>query len=405
MLAALPSRKSGPSGDRLNFTRSMAADLSRAYNIDDLRRLARRRLPRMVFDYYDGGAEDEVSLRGNRAAFERLRFAPKVLRDVSRVNTGCEILGGAAKSPFVIAPTGGVGFSWPDGDVALARAAKAFGIPCTLSTATTATVEHIAEQAGGRLWFQLYVLYDREFTAKLVARAAAAGCEALVITADLPTGGKRERDFRNHFEVPFRPGPTHVLQACTKLHWSWNVLTRGVPAFENLRGLAPPGAASAAAIASSVGRDMDASLSFEHVARLRDTWKGKLLVKGVARADDAERLIRAGVDGLWLSNHGGRQLDGAAAPIDLLPSVAAAVGGRVPVLLDSGVWRGADALKARALGAQAVAVGRATLFGVAAAGEPGARRALEILTSELVRTMQLCGAASIAEINSDLIAS
>ena len=383
----------------------MAADLSRAYNIDDLRRLARRRLPRMVFDFYDGGAEDEVTLRGNRAAFERLRLAPKVLRDVSHTNTCCEILGAPANSPFVIAPTGGTGFSWPGGDVALARAAKAFGIPCVLSTATTATVEHIAEQAGGRLWFQLYVLYDRDFTAKLVARAAAAGCEALVITADLVTGGKRERDFRNYFELPFQLRPTHVLQACTKLHWSWNVLTRGVPTFENLRGLAPPGKASAAEVASSVGRDIDASLSFDDVARLRDTWKGKLLVKGLARADDAERLVRIGVDGLWLSNHGGRQLDGAIAPIDVLPSIAAAVAGRVPILLDSGVWRGADALKARALGAQAVAVGRATLFGVAAAGEPGARRALEILTSELVRTMQLCGAASMGEITSDLIAS
>jgi isopentenyl diphosphate isomerase/L-lactate dehydrogenase-like FMN-dependent dehydrogenase len=383
----------------------MAADLTRAYNIDDLRSLARRRLPRMVFDFYDGGAEDEVTLRGNRAAFERLRLVPKILRDVSKVDTGCEILGSPADLPMIIAPTGGVGFSWPAGDVAIARAAKAFGIPCTLSTSTTATVETIAEEAGGRLWFQLYVLHDRAFTAKLVARAAAAGCEALVVTADLATGGKRERDFRNRFALPFRLGPTHVLQACTKLGWSWNVLTRGVPIFENLRGLVPPGNASAATIASSVGREIDASLSYEDVARQRDAWKGKLLVKGVARADDAERLLRTGVDGLWLSNHGGRQLDGAIAPVEALPAIVAAVGGRVPILLDSGVRRGSDVLKARALGAQAVAIGRATLFGVAAAGEAGARRALEILSDELARSMQLCGAASIAEITPDLICS
>jgi (S)-mandelate dehydrogenase len=381
----------------------MAADLTRAYNIEDLRGLARRRLPRMVFDFYDGGAEDEITLRGNRAAFENLRLAPRVLRDVSKVDTGCEILGAQASLPMVIAPTGGAGFSWPGGDVAIARAARAFGIPCTLSTSTTATVEHIAEQAGGRLWFQLYVLHDRAFTAKLVARAAAAGCEALVITADLATGGKRERDFRNRFSVPFRLGPAHVLQACTKLRWSWNVLTHGVPAFENLRGLALPGA-SAAAIASSVGREIDASLDYEDLARLRDTWKGKLLVKGVARADDAERVLEIGVDALWLSNHGGRQLDGAIAPIAALPAIAAAVGARVPILLDSGVRRGSDALKACALGAQAVAVGRATLFGAAAAGEAGARRALEILSDELVRSMQLCGAASMAEVTPDLIA-
>ena len=381
----------------------MAADLTRAYNIEDLRGLARRRLPRMVFDFYDGGAEDEVTLRGNRAAFENLRLAPRVLRDVSVVDTGCEILGAQASLPMLIAPTGGAGFSWPGGDVAIARAARAFGIPCTLSTSTTATLEHIAEQAGGRLWFQLYVLHDRAFTAKLVARAAAAGCEALVVTADLATGGKRERDFRNRFTLPFRLAPAHVLQACTKLHWSWNMLARGVPAFENLRGLALPGA-SAAAIASSVGREIDAALNYEDLAGLRDTWKGKLLVKGVARVDDAERVLEIGVDGLWLSNHGGRQLDGAIAPIAALPAIAAAVGARVPILLDSGVRRGSDVLKARALGAQAVAVGRATLFGAAAAGEAGARRALEILSDELVRSMQLCGAASVAEISADLIA-
>ena len=381
----------------------MAADLTRAYNIEDLRGLARRRLPRMVFDFYDGGAEDEVTMRGNRAAFENLRLAPRVLRDVSVVDTGCEILGAQASLPMLIAPTGGAGFSWPGGDVAIARAARAFGIPCTLSTSTTATLEHIAEQAGGRLWFQLYVLHDRAFTAKLVARAAAAGCEALVVTADLATGGKRERDFRNRFTLPFRLAPAHVLQACTKLHWSWNMLARGVPAFENLRGLALPGA-SAAAIASSVGREIDAALNYEDLAGLRDTWKGKLLVKGVARVDDAERVLEIGVDGLWLSNHGGRQLDGAIAPIAALPAIAAAVGARVPILLDSGVRRGSDVLKARALGAQAVAVGRATLFGAAAAGEAGARRALEILSDELVRSMQLCGAASVAEISADLIA-
>ena len=397
MLAGLPARKSGARGDRLNFTRSMAADLARAYNIEDLRRLARRRLPRMVFDFYDGGAEDELSLRGNRAAFERLRFAPKVLRDVSQVNTGCEILGAAANSPFVIAPTGGTGFSWPGGDVALARAAKAFGIPCTLSTATTATVEHIAEQAGGRLWFQLYVLHDRAYTAKLVARAAAAGCEALVITADLATGGKRERDFRNYFEVPFRLGPTHVLQACTKLDWSWNVVTRGVPAFENLRGLVPPGKASASSLASSVGRDIDASLSFEDVARLRDTWKGKLLVKGVARADDAERLIRTGVDGLWLSNHGGRQLDGAAAPIDLFLGCSGCRRASAdPARLRRVARRRCgESPRARRVGG---ATGRAR-FGVAAAGAGGARSK----SPASWRTMQPV-APPRREITSDLIA-
>jgi len=386
-------------------SRPMAVDLSRSANIDDLRELARRRLPRMVFDFFDGGAEDEVTLRANRAAFERIRLVPQVLRDVSRVDPSTEVLGGPARYPIVVAPTGAIGMGWPGADLAIARAAAACGIPYTLSTSATASIEEIAEQAPGRLWFQLYVLTDRAFSDGLVERARAAGYEALVVTVDLPVGGKRERDAHNGFALPFRLGLRPLLQGAAKPAWAWRILAHGgIPELVNLRGFQQRARADMASAASSVGQNLDASFDARGLARLRELWKGKLIVKGVARPDDAERIVQLGADAIWLSNHGGRQLDGAITALDALPAVAAAVGAKVPVLIDGGVRRGSDALKARALGAQAVAIGRPMLYGASAAGAAGARRALEILTDELERTMRLCGARSIAEIGAHLLA-
>jgi (S)-mandelate dehydrogenase len=381
-------------------------DLSRAANIDDLRELARRRLPRIVFDFFDGGAEDEVTLCDNRKAFERVRFSPRVLRDVAEVDASTEILGGPAKYPLVIAPVGGIGMGWPGGDLAIARAAAAFGIPFTLSTAATVSIEEIADKAPGRLWFQLYVLYDRAFTDRLVERAAAAGYESLVVTVDLPVGGKRERDTHNGLVLPFRPGWREVLSGIAHPSWALRIAAAGgIPELVNMRGLAGRQRADMISTASSVGRQHDASFDEHGLARLRDMWKGKLIVKGISRAEDAERVARLGADAAWLSNHGGRQLDGAIAAVDALPAVAAALGGKLPLLIDGGVRRGADAIKACALGAQAVAIGRPTLYGAAAAGGAGARRALEILTDEIERTLQLCGARSLAEVGPDLIAN
>ncbi len=376
----------------------------RATNIEDLRLCARRRLPKMIFDFFDGGAEDEVTLRANRAAYERVRFLPRVVRDVSQVDTATEILGGPARYPFVIAPTGSIGMAWPGADVAIARTAAAFGVPYTLSTNATASIEEIAERAPGRLWFQLYVLHDREFTDKLVGRARGAGYEALVVTVDLATGGKRERDSHNGFVVPYTLQLRHVWQGALKPAWAARIVANGgIPEFVNLRGFQRIERADVVTISSSVSQQLDDSFDDAKLKRLRDLWPGKLVVKGVARADDAERLVRLGVDAIWVSNHGGRQLDGAIASLDAVPAVAAALGGKVPLLVDGGVRRGADALKARALGAQAVCLGRATLYGAAAAGEPGARRALEILTDELVRTMKLSGVRSITEVGPDLV--
>ncbi len=379
---------------------------SDAVNIGDLRKSAKRRLPRAIFDFFDGGAEDEVALRDNRAAYERVRIAPRVLRDVSKIDTSCEILGGPSRLPLVIAPTGGIGIAWPGADLAIARAAAHYGVPFTLSTTATASIEAVAEANGdGRRWFQLYVLYDRDFTDKLVKRAWAAGYEALVVTVDLPVGGKRERDSYNRFTQPFRPRAWQMLEALGKPHWALRVIANGgLPMLENLRGFTAKKSETLVSISSAVGQNLDASFDDNGLRRLRDLWKGKLIVKGVSRADDAARIVEMGADCIWISNHGGRQLDAALATLDSLPAVLGAVGGRVPVLLDGGVRRGVDLIKARALGAQAACAGRPTLYGASAGGEPGAMRALAILADELVRNMQLCGARTIAEIDRGLIA-
>jgi len=379
------------------------AAYARAVNIEDLRRAARARLPRAIFDFFDGGAEDEVTLRANRAAFERVRLLPRALVDVAEVDAGVELLGAPARFPLAIAPMGAIGAGRPGADVALARAAKAFGVPYTLATPATASIEEVAREAGGALWFQLYVLRDAAFRERLIERAHAAGYTALLVTVDVPVGGKRERDTRNDFVAPFRPTWRNSRDFWRKPAWALDMLRHGVPRMENLAGCVEWSTRITDA-AASVGRAQDASFDWDALKRVRDLWPGKLVVKGIARPDDAERVAAIGGDGVVVSNHGGRQLDGAAAALDALPAVARAVGARLAVLVDGGVRRGVDALKARALGAQGVLVGRAALYGVMAGGEPGARRALEILTGELERAMRLAGAPSLAAVTPDLLA-
>src|SRR5688500_17355433 len=376
--------------------------LEKAVNIEDLRRLAKRRLPRAIFDFFDGGAEDEVTLRENRAAFERVRLLPRVLVDVSKIQTAVDLLGKPSSMPLAIAPTGGISAGRYGAELILARAAKACGVPFTMATPSAFTIERVAEEVGGRLWFQLYAVRDLEFRNKLVTRAKDSGYEAILVTVDLPVSGKRERDPRNGFHTPYSPNWRNSRDVVFKPAWALDMLRNGLPGMANLEGYrfsAPSGTD----IVTAVGREMDAGLDWEYIRQLRDQWPGKLLLKGVERPDDAERAAAVGCDGVVVSNHGGRQLDGAIATLEALPEVAKAVGGRISVLLDGGVRRGVDILKARALGAQAVLTGRATLFGAMAGGEPGARRALEILQTELVRAMQLCGTSRMAEITQDLI--
>ncbi|KAA0010048.1 alpha-hydroxy-acid oxidizing protein [Billgrantia pellis] len=375
--------------------------VDKLHSIEDLRKLAKRRLPRAIFDFFDGGAEDETTLVANREAFKRIRLAPRCLMDVSKVDTSLELLGTRSPLPLVVAPTGAVGFGRRGGDIAIAQAAAEMGIAYTLSTSATASIEQIAEAAPGRHWFQAYILQNRQLLDSLIARAYAADYEALMITVDLPVGGKRERDYRNHLSFPFRYTAKNLLDFASRPAWALDIVRHGLPKMENLVELEKP-SASTAKLASSVGRSYDPSFDWTRLQALRDSWSRKLIVKGVMRADDADRLVRLGCDAIVVSNHGGRQLDGAVATMEALPAILHAVAGRIPVFVDGGVRRGVDILKARARGAEGVLIGRATLWGAVAAGRPGAERALTILADELQRSMQLCGARNIEEIAENL---
>src|SRR3954465_2953626 len=375
----------------------------KAINIEDLRQVARRRLPRAIFDFFDGGAEDEITLRENRAAFERVRLLPKVLVNVAKVDMKFPLLGQEAAMPLAIAPTGGISAGRAGAELMLARAAKAFGVPFTLPTPAAFTLERVAEEVGGRLWFQLYAVREREFRNRLVTRARDAGYEAMLVTVDLPVSGKRERDPRNGFRTPYNPNWRNSRDVIFKPAWLLEIMRHGLPGMANMEGYkfsTPKGTD----IATAVGREMDPSLDWEQIKGLRELWPRKLLIKGVERPEDAEKAAAIGLDGVVVSNHGGRQLDGAAPTLDALPEIAKAVGSKITVLLDGGVRRGVDVLKARALGAHGVLTGRATLFGAMAGGEEGAKHALEILRSELERTMKLCGVRSLAEIGPEILA-
>ena len=308
----------------------MGSALADAWSVDDLARLARRRLPRPVFDFYDGGAEDECTLRANALAFERHALVPRAFVDVSTATTRTRLLDADAAMPLAIAPLGGVGFAWRDGDIALARAAAAAGVPYTLSTMAATTIEQVARHAPGRLWFQAHLLQPRERTLELVDRAAAAGYEALMITADLPVGGKRERDLRNDLALPFRLTRRNFPAFAARPAWSLDMLLRrrrrALPTWRCQRRARP-----------AVPRLPATSMPLSTGTRwreLRSRWRGKLVVKGILHAADAERAVQAGVDAVVVSNHGGRQLDGCIATLDALPAIVAAVGGRATVLVD-----------------------------------------------------------------------
>lgn len=382
---------------------SIQRSLARAFSIEELRLLAQRRLPKAIFEFYEGGAETEITLRANRAAFERHALVPRYLVDVSQVDTTTVLLGTTAAMPLAIAPTGAIGFGWPLGDVALARAAREAGVPFALPTSATSSIERVARDAeGARLWFQAYMLRKRDFTMGLIRRALCAGYEALIITVDMPTGGKRERDLRNDFGLPFGFTRRNLPGFAARPGWAWAQLRHGLPQLENLVGFTPE-AVDVKSIASSVGKSYDPTFDWEGLARIRDVWPRKLLVKGILHPQDALQVAELGCEGVIVSNHGGRQLDTAVPTLDALPSVVSAVGDRLDVLVDGGVRRGTDIVKALALGATAVMIGRPALYGVCAGGEAGAARMLYILHDELVRCMRLSGRACIARIDESLL--
>lgn len=369
--------------------------LARCYTIADLRGAARRRLPRGVFDYIDGGAEDETSLRRNTAAFSDLELVPGYLRGVAEVDSATTILGVPSALPLALAPTGFSRMMHPDGELAAARAAGAAGIPYAVSTMATTSMEDIAATASGPLWFQLYVWRDRGLAKELIDRAKAAGYRALMLTVDTPVPGARERDLRNGLTIPPELSVRTLLDGARHPHWWWGLLTSESVTFANVSDRA----AEPAGVMAYVARQFDPALSWDDVGWMVDAWGGPFVMKGILSVEDARRAAALGVSGILVSNHGGRQLDHTAAPITVLPEIAAAVGAQVEVLLDSGVRRGSDIVKALALGARAVLVGRPYLYGLGTAGEAGVAHAIAILAAELRRTMQLVGAASLDQLS------
>ena len=372
-----------------------------AYNIADLRELARRRLPKGLFEFVDRGTEDEVALRNNRAAFERIKLNPGVLRDVSQRSRGISLFGSPQSLPIAIAPTGSAGLMWHNGEIALARAAARADIPCTIATGAMTAIEEIADQAPGcKLWFQLYMWPDRKLSHQLVARAKAAGYEGLVVTVDSPVSPSREYNLHNGFTIPFSLNRRNVTDMLMHPRWLLGVLgrylaTTGMPRYENY-----PSEVKNRITALPMGRSMmlNDSLTWDDLRELRKLWPHRLMAKGIMTAADAVLAADCGVDGVIISNHGGRVLDSAVAPIEVLSEVVAAVGQRTTVIVDSGFRRGSDIVKALALGAKLVLIGRATLYGIAVGGEAGAVRAITLLAEEIERTLALIGCRTIAEL-------
>jgi (S)-mandelate dehydrogenase len=377
-------------------------DATGALNIADLREIARRRVPGFVFEYVEGGAEDEATLRRNREALAALRFAPQTLIDTAGRSLETSVLGHPSRMPLAIAPTGLNGMLHPEGDLALARAAAGAGIPYTLSTLSTSRLEDVAAQAGGRLWMQLYVMKNRAIAEDIMARAAAAGYEALIFTSDANVFGSREWD-RRSYARPGKPRPRALLDAVRHPRWIFQVLRHGVPRFRNIEAFLPAGAASAVGGSTIVPSMFEPTITWQDIAWIRRHWPGKLLIKGVLTVEDARRALEAGCEGIVLSNHGGRQLDHCVAPIEVLGEIAAALGERLTLVIDSGFRRGSDIAKALALGAHTVMIGRATLYGLAAGGEHGARRALDMLAVELDRVLGQLGCRSVGELKPSLL--
>jgi (S)-mandelate dehydrogenase len=376
-----------------------------AYNIFDLREIAQRRLPKGIFEFVDRGSEDEVALRNNRAAFERIKLKPHTLVDVSGRSQEITLFGHKHKMPIAIAPTGTAGLMWYHGEIELARAAAAAGIPFTLATGSMTAMETVAEQAGGRLWFQLYMWPDRSLSHKLVERAKAAGYEALVVTVDGAVSGNREYNLRNGFTIPFSFSPRNVTDVLMHPRWLLGVLTRyllttGMPRYENY-----PSELRNRITAQPMGRSMmkNDSLNWEDLRALRKMWPHTLIVKGILHPQDAVLAADCGADGVIVSNHGGRNLDSSMAPIEVLPEIVDAAGKRISVIVDSGFRRGSDVVKALALGAKTVLIGRSTLYGTAAGGKAGAARAIGIFREEIDRVLALLGCRGIAELNRDYL--
>ncbi len=374
-----------------------ARSLARTYSIEDVAKVARRRLPLGSRAYLENGGESEVTLRRNRAAFDTVEFLPRQPRDVSRVDTGVTVLGQRSALPFALSPVGAPRMFHHEGELAVARAARHAGIPYGLSTLANTAVEDVAAETGTPLWFQLYVWGDRSENRDAVARAKAAGYSALILSIDTTVRSKRERELRAGLELPDPELPvTTLLEGALHPGWGWHFLTSPVISFPNI---GPPDRRSLRKISGM----FDGTFSWDDLDWIRQLWDGPIVAKGVLRPEEAVAAVDRGLDGVIVSNHGGRQLDYLPATMDVLPEIVDAVGDRAEVLVDSGFRRGSDIAAALAMGAKAVLIGRAYLYGLAAAGEAGVRHCIDILAHELRTTMQLCGARSVAELDRGLI--
>jgi L-lactate dehydrogenase (cytochrome) len=368
-----------------------------------LRRIAQRQLPRGVFDYVDGAAEDEVAAARNVAAYRNVEFRPRVLRDVAGVDTSATLLGQPLAFPLVLAPTGFTRMVDPEGELAVARAAARAGLPYTLSTMGTRSIEEVAAVSQGRKWFQVYVWRDRGLVRDMLDRAAAAGYEAIVITVDVPVLGRRERDVRRGFNLPPRLGLDTIIDGALHAGWTWSFMRAEPIAFANVTARFARAGTDPVSLAEFVNRQFDASLSWDDISWFQSVWKGPIVLKGIQTVEDARLAAEAGVQAVALSNHGGRQLDGAPPPLELVEPVAEAIGGRVEIICDGGIRRGSDIVKAVALGARACMAGRAYLYGLGAGGERGVDHVLLQLHEGVRRTMALAGATDIDSVTPDLV--
>ncbi len=377
--------------------------LKRCASVEDYRREARRRLPRGVFDYIDGGAEDEHTLARNSTAYADYEFVPRVLRDMSSIDTATSLFGSEISMPLICAPTGFTRIAQSQGELAVARAAERAGIPWSLSTMGTRSIEDVAAVSSGPKWFQVYTWRDRSMVADLLRRAADAGYRAVWLTVDTAVLGRRERDVRRGMTLPPKLGPGTLIDGVLHPAWTWDFLRNEPITFANVAGYDTEDGSSAVSLAEHMHRQFDDALSWDDVDWLRSVWDGPIILKGIQSVADAKQAVACGVDGIGLSNHGGRQLDYAPAPIALVEPVRQEVGDQATIICDGGARRGSDVVKAIALGADAVSIGRPYLYALGAAGERGVDQLLEFFRDGIERTMALAGRTSIRDIDRSLL--
>lgn len=372
--------------------------------VEDLRRLAQKRVPRMFYDYADSGSWTESTYRANEADFARIKLRQRVAVDMRNRSSATTMIGQKVAMPVALAPTGLTGMQHADGEILAARAAMAFGVPFTLSTMSICSIEDVAEHAGRGFWFQLYMMKDREFMSRLIGRAKAAGCSALVLTLDLQILGQRHKDLINGLSAPPKLTLKNIVNMATKPRWAWGMLRTSRRGFGNIVGHVS-GVDDMSSLSTWTAQQFDPALDWDVVQWVKQQWGGPLIIKGILDVADARLAAQSGADALVVSNHGGRQLDGAPSSIRVLPEIVDAVGSQIEIHLDGGVRSGQDVLRARALGAQAVYIGRPFLYGLGAMGQAGVTKALQLIHHELDVTMALCGHRDIEQVNREIIYS